>query len=212
MRYYPILLTIPVVAACGQSYEPGATYQADAHGNLVRYVQAPPQVIVQAPVVQPQAQQAQPAPAVPAQTAQAPVATQQAAPQASESNALAAGVAGAAIGAAAGALTANALADRERERARQVYVERQRTQQSAPPAPSYRPAQAPAALPTKPVPPQPVNPKTSQSALNPFNVPKVDPTMKSKLNANQPQSGYGAKPARTAIAPAAPKVTYTFRK
>ena len=29
MRYYPILLTIPIVAACGPSYEPGATYQAD---------------------------------------------------------------------------------------------------------------------------------------------------------------------------------------
>ena len=33
MRYYPILLTTPVVAACGPSYEPGATYQADAHGT-----------------------------------------------------------------------------------------------------------------------------------------------------------------------------------
>ena len=58
MRYYPILLALPVVAACGPSYEPGTTYQADANGNLVRYVQAPPQtVIVQAPPAQPTAVQ-----------------------------------------------------------------------------------------------------------------------------------------------------------
>ena len=189
-----VLMSSLLLAACGQSSEPGALYQADAHGNLAKVVQAPAQVIVQQqPVVQPQPQVAA-APvqqvAVQPAVAQAP---QQQAPAQSDSGvgtAVAAGVAGLAVG----AMAANALSDKDERRQYPVSA----PAASAPPSPTYRTPATPTTLPPKAV------------SAAPDKKPSVATPLTAKLSATQPKpTGYSAPKTQVA---AQPKISsYSFK-